>query len=282
MDILVFYSLFIINILGVLGLFISIDFYFENKRRTFKIFSLAWIFYLISGVSSFFLYMELNQLLFLVTFFIYIITYTCCIGCFTFAFLMYFLNIKLKYFIWLFFLIMIPSILISLLFTLLLVISYLTLLGGAILLAGLILPVLNYENFRKKFRGSVKWYFFLGIQLITQIIFSVIIQILDFEFIQGELGYFLYILNDFIFTIIIMVTILILIVHLEYNIIHKEKDKLIDKYSHELGNIMQSVLSASQLINKSDKDKDELVELRDIQYKKLNEGSNIIKEIRKL
>lgn len=281
MDILVFYSLIIINILGVLGLFISIDFYFENKRRTFKIFSLAWIFYLISGVSAFFLDMQLNHLLLLVTFFVYIITYTCCIGCFTFAFLLYFLNIRLKFLIWLFFLIMIPSILISLLFTILLMISYLTLLGGGILLAGLILPVLNYENFRKKFRGSVKWYFLLGLQLIVQIIFSVIIQILDFEFTQGELGYFLYILNDFIFTIIIMVTILILIIHLEYNIINEEKDKLIDKYSHELGNIMQSILSASQLINKINKN-DELVEIKDIQYQKLKESSDIINEIRKL
>ena len=83
---------------------------------------------------------------------------------------------------------------------------------------------------------------------------------------------------------IIIMTILFIafIIHLEYTISNKQQNQLKDKYSHNLGNIMQVIYSSADLFKRivklenSDQDKLDLIEM------KCKEASKLINEIRNL
>jgi hypothetical protein len=86
------------------------------------------------------------------------------------------------------------------------------------------------------------------------------------------------------YTSIIIMTILVIafIIHLEYTISHEQQNQLKDKYSHNLGNIMQVIYSSTDLFKKItnlesiDNDKLDLIE------RKCKEASELIKEIREI
>ena len=72
-----------------------------------------------------------------------------------------------------------------------------------------------------------------------------------------------------------------LFIHLEYGITFTQKYGLKDKYSHNLGNIMQAISGAAFLIN-DNLDENQVLELKDLIQSKTKEASNLIDEIREL
>jgi hypothetical protein len=209
--------------------------------------------------------------------YIYAISYMTSVAFFTFAFLMYFLKIKMKFFITLFAIISVPSAILILLSDYEFVNSYMLIIGGVILSSGLLFPLLKFKQFKDKFRGSIKWYFLLAFLIIVHTILSIINRTS-----QELFGEIFSVMIDYTFAIIVAIIIIILTIHLEYNIMHEEKNKLIDKYSHDLGNIMQTIYSTCQLMNRKEKNDERLDELEKLQSEKLKEASKLIKEIRKL
>ena len=84
---------------------------------------------------------------------------------------------------------------------------------------------------------------------------------------------------------IIITTILIItfIIHLEYNITYEKKKDIKDKFSHDLGNILQAIESAHYLTRKNEKMvKNNSLEAENIIKKKFREASETLKQIRKL
>jgi len=282
LEIIDFFSLIILNGLGILGLFITIDFYYENKRNPFKVFSIAWSLYLITGIIPFFINENIEPIIYIILAYSYVASLIMSVLFFTAGFLMYFLDIKIKHFIIIFTLMFIPSLLLIFLYEFNAIFPYFIMLGNIILVSGVLIPLLKYKKFKDKYQGSVKWYYLLASIIIIQIIFSLFLQLTDIDSNQNQVNTFLNIVFNDLLTIIIVVIILILMVHIEYNILHEEKHKLIDKYSHNLGNIMQSLYSACQLINKGNLEKDQQDKLEKLQSEKLKEASKLIKEIRKL
>ncbi|MGV9142009.1 MAG: hypothetical protein ACOC1X_03635 [Promethearchaeota archaeon] len=183
----------------------------------------------------------------------------------------------MKYFIILFAIISVPSAILILLSDFEFVNSYMLIIGGVILSSGLLFPLLKYKQFKNKFRGSIKWYFLLAFLIIVHTILSIINRTS-----QELFGEIVSVINDYTFAIIVAIIIIILTIHLEYNIMHEEKNKLIDKYSHDLGNIMQAIYSSCQLMNKKETNDEKLDDLEKLQSEKLKEASKLIKEIRKL
>ena len=76
--------------------------------------------------------------------------------------------------------------------------------------------------------------------------------------------------------------LIVLLVHLEYTISSREKFGLKDKYSHNLGNIMQTITSSSDLIKISANLNNQDASNLNLINKKCKEASRLIKEIRKL
>ena len=138
----------------------------------------------------------------------------------------------------------------------------------------------------KKFKDfigkSIRWYF------ITCGIIIGFLPISFFIFIQGE-GYGLYntdkillIILNYSIGIVTHILLIVFLIHLEYNISIERQNQLKDKYSHNLGNIMQVIYSSADLfkriakIENDDEDKLNLIET------KCKEAANLINEIRKI
>lgn len=89
------------------------------------------------------------------------------------------------------------------------------------------------------------------------------------------------IINNSTFILETFLTIIIMI-HIEYYMLNEKKEKLIDKFSHDLGNIMQ-VITGKVLILKENQPLNESTEISlDLLETKTFEASELIKEIRKL
>ena len=77
------------------------------------------------------------------------------------------------------------------------------------------------------------------------------------------------------------IALIIYSIHIEYDISKIQKFKLSDKYSHDLGNLIQIISSAAILTNIDKGLSKEKVENLDLIQKKCEEVAKLIKDIRK-
>jgi len=82
--------------------------------------------------------------------------------------------------------------------------------------------------------------------------------------------------------IINAIFILIYSIHLEYDILRNQKYRLRDKYSHDLGNLIQVIYSATDLTDVNDDLSKEKAENLELIQKKCEEAAKLIKEIKKI
>lgn len=76
--------------------------------------------------------------------------------------------------------------------------------------------------------------------------------------------------------------LIILLLHLEYTISSRKKFELKDKYSHNLGNILQAISSAYELYSSKLEKAKGSAELDNMLKSKITEASKLIKDIREL
>ncbi|OLS26418.1 MAG: hypothetical protein HeimC3_09680 [Candidatus Heimdallarchaeota archaeon LC_3] len=70
--------------------------------------------------------------------------------------------------------------------------------------------------------------------------------------------------------------------HLEQGIYHKQHNILKDDYSHKIGNILQIIMGAGSLITDSFLNKEDISDKAQLIVKKADEAGELIKEIRKM
>ena len=141
---------------------------------------------------------------------------------------------------------------------------------------------LSSKEFRKKMGKSLRWYYIAVICYFSYFPLFIITSS------QGY-GYGVYNAEDpgiimlhYIPTLTATLLLILLQIHLEYNISDKVKFELKDKYSHDLGNIMQAISTANEIINKRETTEAEVTELGELVETKIKEASKLIREIREL
>ncbi len=282
MNILIIFGLSLFLIVRILGFLVSLDFYYNKRDVKFIFFMLSWIFFIIGtlfallfniGVKNFlnFPFLTLN------VFFVIIATilYSWAIG-------KYFISISNKFMILLILFVIIIILIGHIFQDNYLVYSIVAMLIGGTVIVTFIIPPASKE-FRKKMGKSLRWYY------ITIIVFFSYIPLYIITYSLGY-GYGLYdvtadpviILINYLSLITATILLIILLIHLEYNISDKQKFELKDKYSHNLGNIMQVISCAQELIHSEINSKEQRIELRDLIDIKINEVSKLIREIREL
>ncbi|MFO8055508.1 MAG: hypothetical protein R6U19_10150 [Bacteroidales bacterium] len=258
------------------------DFYFEKKRKSFNFFSLAWSIWFLSGMVLIIIDNLDDSIVILILLNLYGLSISISISLFILGFLSYFLKIKTKHLVMPFILISLPALFLILLANYYATVSYFIFISGIILISGLLIPVFNYTRFKIRFGGSIKWYFLLATLTVVQIVISLIMGFMDYEFSLQQVEVIPYEIVDYLLTIINTILLLILVIHLEYNITNEEKYAIIDKYSHNLGNIIQTFYSACQLRVLRNLPEEKINELKNLQYEKLEEARKLIDEIKKL
>ena len=145
------------------------------------------------------------------------------------------------------------------------------------------LPLKKLEVFKKDLSiKSFYWYLIFVFVIYVFIIFYVIslLQGYSFGFYSDEFSVQMFI-NYFI-GIIINIIILIYSIHLEYDISKIQKYNLRDKYSHDLGNLVQVIYSAAILTNVDEDLNKEKTENLELIQKKCEEAAKLIKDIKKI
>ena len=90
------------------------------------------------------------------------------------------------------------------------------------------------------------------------------------------------IMLNYLPTIIGTILTVILYVHLEYTTSTRQKNDLKDKYSHNLGNIMQIITSATDVSEMHYKQEKDILPNLQLIKEKTEEAAKLIKQIRKL
>jgi amino acid permease len=126
------------------------------------------------------------------------------------------------------------------------------------------------------------WYLIFIFTIYAFIIFYVIslLQGYSFGFYSDDFSIPMFI--NYFLGIISNIVILIYTIHLEYDISKIQKYNLRDKYSHDLGNIIQVISSAAILTNVDEDLNNQKTENLEIIQKKCEEAAKLIKDIKKI
>lgn len=284
MNIIALYSLMALTIIRIIALGVSTDFFYFNRKRGFIFFIIGWISWAIASLlliigalyyNAFFL----EDIIFINSIFAALAGFYLLLGVFS-----YFMEIKPKFIL----LISLLIILIPLVLLLFFGKAIGSIFASTVLIISVVsiflILVIKFEPLKERLGSSIRWYYITGLFL------SIYLPLTFYTTFQlGSVGIYtssntiflmLYWLPGLISTILIV----IFLIHLEYNINFKQKNKLKDLYSHNLANVLQALDLANKLIiNKVNANKDEkLIEVIDIFNEKIKESSDIINEIRKL
>ncbi|MFX0027606.1 MAG: hypothetical protein ACFE8B_00225 [Candidatus Hermodarchaeota archaeon] len=265
-----------------LGIIVSMNFYYESKSNTYIFFTISWLFWVLAGIIALFSGITMDQKL---EDFLLLINYI--LGPIAIFFIgsgltSYYLKISFKK-------IQLTSI-ILIIFPLIIVFTLglvpVALYNRIFQFFGIIiiflLPFLNYDTFKKEIEKSIRWYYLTCFSILIYIplaLLSMFSSVFSGSFQSENIT----IITAAYSSIIIMtILIIVFIIHVEYTISYKQKNQLKDKYSHNLGNIMQVINSSSDLISMSAN----LTELDRVNLKlvqsKCKESAKLINEIREL
>jgi len=278
--ILVFLIIFII--VRVIGLAVSLDFYYDTRKNKFKIFSIGWALWIIAAIMP--IYSTLVKDAFLVDLLLVLNVLFFSLGALFYGWgiYKYFLTVPVKIIESLIIITIAATILFWLIIGKSAVLIFLAIFIYALLISTYIIPPFKKENFKKFIGKSIRWYFTPIFIMLTYIPVSIVIYLHGYGFGLYSSNDVVLIILNYIPTIGATFLMIVLLVHLEYNISSREKFDLKDKYSHELGNIMQAIFTSYDLIKAKREPTQEVAELEALLETKLDEASALIKQIRKL
>jgi len=282
MHVITQFGILLLISLRVFGLIIAIEFLHDLKESKFKILIIGWIIWILAGCSALLSGIFETQLLidiFLLIngIFMSIALLFVMIGLFS-----YFRDLSGKTLV----LLCIAFISIPLFAFLLrlysITFNFLSIFPFLIVVVYGTLPLKKRKIFKNKI--SIKSYYWYLIVLLIIYVYFITYAIFAFQgysfgFYSDEFSISLFV-NYFLGNIC-TIALIIYSIHLEYDISKIQKFKLSDKYSHDLGNIIQVISSAAILTNVDEDLNKEKAENLDLIQKKCEEAAKLIKKIRK-
>ncbi|MFX0037057.1 MAG: hypothetical protein ACFE9I_15610 [Candidatus Hermodarchaeota archaeon] len=279
---LIFFSMFLLVLIRVVGVIVSVNFYHESKSNTYIYFIIGWFFWIIAGIVallSAITYNQIQEKMFLLMNYI--------IGPIAIFFLAvglssYYIKISTNKIKYISVLLIIFPLIVNFSIGIVLVGLYARIFQFLGIILAFLLPFLKYDTFKKRIGKSIRWYYLTCFSIVIYIplaISNMINSALSGSFQSQDLAI---IIGAYSSIILMTILLIAFIIHLEYTISNEQHSQLKDKYSHDLGNIMQVIYSSAELfkrilnIEKIDNDKLDLIE------KKCREASKLIKEIRNI
>ena len=282
MNVLIIFSLFILAIIRILGFWFSLDFYLRTKNLKFKMGLIGWILWSITSI--------LPLLTAFSTIYELLLFYNILIGILAILFLgysitSYFIDYegRGKTIIVVTILLLIIFHLLYFIFGVELTDSILSTIFNLLWFLIIVSPILKWGSFHKLV-DKITWYMFF-ILIICGIGY---IPLGIIEVINGY-SYGLYNVNDSLivglhygYLLVITIIFVLITVHIEYKISENEKRDLKDKYSHNLGNVLQAINTSLELLKLPDLQDTDQKEIDRTLWSKLQDAADMIKNIREL
>lgn len=277
-----FLCLIMLICIRAIGLGVSIDFFYDSRDSKFLYFIFGWSFWIIANIFP--IFSELVSLSSLKEFFLILNIIFALIGfiLYIWGFFKYYMEVPVKIFIILVTISILLPLIIYIFIGFKLSIRISVFFLNILFLSAYIVPPLKRKRFVEFMGKSIRWYYTVLISFVLYFPVSIITFLMDYQYglynAEDPLVISLYYIPSISSTALLIV----LLVHLEYTISSREKFGLKDKYSHNLGNIMQTITSSSDLIKISANLNNQDASNLNLINKKCKEASRLIKEIRKL
>lgn len=282
MHVIAQFAIILLIFLRIIGLLIAIEFFSDLKERKFKILIIGWSIWIIAGCTALILGILENQQLYDIFRLINGITTSVSLLFVMMGLYTYFRDMSRK-----------TLVILSIIFTSVPTITFL--LGFFSIAFNLTSPfiffiIVGYSfvtiKERKIFKNkiSVKSFYWYIIVLLSFYIYFVsfvvfLLQGYSFGFYSDDFSIPMFV-NYFLGTIS-TIALIIYSIQLEYDISKIQKFKLMDKYSHDLGNLIQVIYSAANLTNVNEDLDNEKAENINLIQKKCEDAAKLIKDIRK-
>ena len=271
-------GLIFVLLIRVLGFIISLEFFKNLKDTKFIKLILGWCFWIVGGAinlsAQFVSQVAIYEILILFnTIFSAMGDLFLLVGI-----LSYFGKISNKIFISLNLLFILGPILAYFFYFYREIIGIISVIRFSLIILFTVYPLIRRHKFQEILSAKTyNWFLFVAVFLYAYII--------DYFFLisQGkanggivnahpmELILYFFLLNA------VTMMIVILVLHIEYDLTNLQRFELKDTYSHDLGNILQVIYSAAEIMKK-----DQNFEMLEVIEEHLNKAAYLIKEIRKL
>jgi hypothetical protein len=279
---LVNFSLIVFSVLNVIGIFISYDIFAKSKDSKQLLILIGWIFWLISSLFPLLLNVEtifeLNQVI------VYISTNFLAIGTFLIfaSFTLYFFDYNKQFIIVSILIILLVGSFIFVAIEGEISITFLSFIRSLGIIGILGIFIIYRQRIKFVLSQSYRSIVFLALIIISNIFIGFFLQINGAEFpFYFETNDILIILGA-MGSINVIVTLIILFIYIEHGFSLLQNKELKDNYSHDIGNILQIILAAGNLIDPENKMDSKNKEKIDMIIKKVEEAGELIKNIRKL
>ena len=266
----------------IIGLGVSIDFFYDTKDTKFIYFTLGWIFWIIAAFFP--ILASINENNYLSEAFLVLNALFAALGgifC-MWGLFKYFLSIQSRLIISIIIISIVMPIFLYFTMSFKISIQFSSLVLNLTIASTYVIIPLKRKNFKKDIGKSIRWFYATILLFFILIPISIIISLSDESYGLYDSVNQLLIMLNYVPTISSTLLLIILLVHLEYNISSRQKFELKDNFSHSLGNIIQAIQSSSGLINLSASLNTQEASNLELIRKKCKEASKLIKEIRKL
>lgn len=281
MHTIAYFGIMLLIFLRLVGLFIAVEFLRVLKESKFKLLIIGWFIWVLAGFSALILGIAENTLLAEIFHLINGISTSLSIIFVIIGLFTYFRELSVK-----------MLVILSILFISIPLIAFLFgLYSFAYNLSSLslfliviffsIIPLKERRDFKN--RISNKSYYWYLIVLLS--FYSITISMIIFYFQGNSFGSYsedfsIAMFFDYFLGCISTIALIIYSIHLEYDISNIQKSKLTERYSHDLGNIIQVIYIATDLIKLNDEKIKNESENLELIYNKCGEAAKIIKDMR--
>jgi len=279
---LIFFSIIVLIIIRLVGVVVSTDFYYDTKSKTYIYFFIGWGLWAISLIFIILNESEHNSSIGIILLFLNYILGPIALILILVGLTSYYL--KIYHFKIFFFLIL--SILISIVLFIIVGLNFVYYLSRiytfSFYFIFLLLPIMKFRKFKKKVGKSIRWYYLSCFSILYYIPLSIFFSLGSDSYILYQTENINAIILSYVPIILTTLILIVFMIHLEYNISSDQKKFLKDKYSHNLGNIFQGIMSGYNLNIIKEGSEEILSEVKEIMKKLIEEAKEIIEEIRNL
>lgn len=273
-----------LTFIRLIGLGVGLDFLLSRKKKRFQGQVAGWTIWTLASIFQILAQIAHEELL--ITTFDLIFAIFTLVGSFliSVSIIVYFMDVPARFiFIFTLILLILP-LTVFLLFGIEIAVNF-CIFFSFILVGGLYaVGILGGKNFKQKMGQSIKWFYaMIGTGILQLVVYIYItLQGVNLGVSSVELENEILVGVNNTFSIAILVFTLVLLIHLENTRANLYNYQLKDKYSHDLGNILQVMLTAIYFIEEKSLPADEKEKIIDLLNQKSQEVSALIQEIRSL
>lgn len=280
-EFLIFCLIFFVFV-RLVGLIVAIDFFYNTKEHKFKMLIFGWSCWIVAGIIAIFVN-TLNETGLNEVLLVFNVLFGMIGSIFNaWGLLEYYISVPHKFMKIFLLLTTLMTLFLYLTVNLLASMIFGIIILNIALFGSFILSPLKKKKFKEFMGKSITWYY------LTVFTFFIYFPISIFISTKGY-GYGVYnttdpiiIMLNYLPTLVGTILLVVLFVHLEYSTSTRQKNELKDKYSHNLGNIMQIIVSATDISEMHYKQGRDILPNLQIIKEKTKEAAKLIKEIRKL